>query len=619
MRGSVLARSRFAQSHRRRIAVFSLLTLAGLFWGRESRAEKPPDQIARMVKALDSGDQEALRKAAESFTSAPPSTIDTLSQLLESPDRRLRFCSVRALRELHAEAHRTVPRGLNMFLRDPEEEIRLEALNTLSLTGWPAAKTFIPAILKGFDERPPSEKVAILTTLRYFGHHSAHRIPWLLELARDQKLPEELRKTAISTTAYIIYELPWEHPFARQGVLAIYDLLRDEKMQEAASVSLTMLSVRHPVDLGPLVAFLRSSSDRDSLIFGLRAVQNRAPVAATAIPAIVSLGKDPKRPADAAGKLNVRVEAIETLGAIPTTTEESLTFLLSCLDDPEPQVEHAAVEALGKCGAAAAQAVPRLIFRARRSGDGNVRTQRLALEALSRISPKDQRVLDLLVKNTRNSSAVLRTIALAAIGEQQIVGEAVRKAAVDCLNDPWPGARGAAARVCILNEVNDARVIAAIREIGMGDPSDAWLRKDAIETAGLAARRNKQFVAVLREMLDKGPAENRHHVLRELDKLPGELDDATKAALLRCLDHPEEWHQVSAASILLKRGVMDDRAIERLAYWALRGIHSASALEGLAAAKALPASVVTRLKIFENAPDWQTREHFSKVASRAAK
>lgn len=597
------------------VVTMALIVVGGMVHNTSMGASSTMKAVAAMVKACQTNDGGAYHNAAKYFRSAPSSVVTEVLALLDSGDAATRCCSIEALKEMNLHAHSATGRVVKIFLDDPDEVVRLAALEAIPRIGWPIAVQIIPKMLRVFDARSDEEKQRILVAIGHFGQHSEAYVPQVIKIARDPR--HRARITAVRSLSYIVVQMPPGRRHADEGVAALIDLLRDDDVRLFAADALSLVGSQHQIDLIPIIQILKTSHDEPSLLSCLGVLQNQSRIARidTAIPAVIDLGRDSSRPADRIRRSHVVVTVARTLGVIGAKNDESIAFLLASLGEDGSLLDEAAVEALGMCGTAAKDAVPRLILRARRPFEGNTLLQRKAMVAIGRIAPSDPRVVDVLLKGTQHPSPDIREEAIAVIAEQQLISGPIRKAALHLLADESAAVRALAARVCVHNGEIGANVVSTIRELAMREPTSDVASRHAIAAARLGIGQSGACLSVLRNVIEEGPSGNRYFAVSALGDWSGKLDSDSTKAIARCLEDLDGLLQIEAASALLKHNSMESRAIDTLVHRAMRDSDPVPALKVLANTRHLPASVIAQLKVFEGAPDWQVGKLFGKIAS----
>lgn len=381
---------------------------------------------------------------------------------LNDPVPARRLAAIKALGAIGPGAAPSIP-ALTRALSDREGWIRCEAAMSLGKVG-PAAAGSAPAMFDAMRRASGFQAGLIAGGIAELGPSV---VPLLVEATRER--PGSVRRESL-------HALGLMGPEARGALGRIEELTRDHD----ALIRMEAASVLWSISGGPdaastLIEVLRDpdKSERSHSAYRLGLM---GPAAKSAVPALIGMleGEDPSDHEAAIGALGrigppslaalpamLRRSTAASPGVIPWAVSLAsigpggVPTLIEGLDDPDEGVRWTAAAALGKLGAAARDAVPRLY---RMSTSGRSADRVVASLALWRIA-RDGRVVPILVGSA---------------GKTDPRDQDERYAALDALAEIGPAAAEAVPTLrAQLSAENDSAITKVVQVLGLIGPAAA--------------------------------------------------------------------------------------------------------------------------------------------------
>jgi HEAT repeat protein len=296
--------------------------------------------------AIRSHAQDILRRIQPQSSSS----INALSQLLQSPDAYTRSLSAQLLGGIGKPAK---PRLLEL-LNDPNPNVTAAAAYAISrLPGTP--KSMLPALILKLKDKNPYVRAYALMALGNLGEFAKPAIPSLSPLRQDDN--EQVRPVATALLNYLSQSservYPWSDfsfapiisrptfgaPAAKSDpakpvrpISQVIQALQDAEEDQAVSDAIAELSRIGKPAIPALLPLLNNPYQT----IRIRATNGLSRIGQSAIPSLLPLLKQPNS--------NLRKMAVLSLSNMEKSAKTNLPVLIPLLQDPDPTVQSIAEE-----------------------------------------------------------------------------------------------------------------------------------------------------------------------------------------------------------------------------------------------------------------------------------
>ena len=177
---------------------------------------------------------------------------------------------------------------------------------------------------------------------------------------------------------------------------------------------------------------------------------------------------------------NVRTKAVDALGRIGPDAKQAVPALIKALSDPSADMRGRAAMTLGQMGAAAKESVPALV---KALGDTDVSVRRCAVLALYGFGPESKDIVAALVKSLEDPDMTVRMNAALALGRMGPGAKDAVPALIKTLGQKEAGLRAVAADA--LGGIGPAakEAVGELQRLAEKDP-EAFVRQYAHDALG---------------------------------------------------------------------------------------------------------------------------------------
>jgi HEAT repeat protein len=524
-----------------------------------------PGAIAALRLALKDGDPKVRSKAAYVLAWKNIDKKDNVALLLralgdrDSADRRW---AAWYLGRIEPDPLQVLP-GLVSALRDQNAFVRQDSAKALGALG-AGARSAAPALEALLDDKNESVRLTAALALWQTSGEKERTVSVLVKLlgynAGKIESFDSLMDKALTTD---------ETTFLRLAVTRSHTLL----VREEAMRALGAMGPAAQAAVPALVPLALAGESRSS------AARTLADLGSTAVPHLVRLldARDPR----------IRGSAAEALGQFGPVARPAIPRLLDCLNDPDTTLRGTAAEALGRIALEPQRVVPALRAAVQTPGSGGDK----AIEALGRFGPAAREAVPTLVEELREDRLHDRrgiVFALTHIGPE--AREAVpalvdvllaergnlRSAAAETLGRIGPAAAPAVPALCEVLGASDTdaqrNAITALGEIGpaaagsvarliraLDFEPDSWIPGHAAAALGKIGPNGKEAIPALRSALRNPNRRVRVRAAWALWRI-----DGSKEPLLAALGDELEDVRRDAASYLGQLGPEAEPAVPGL-------------------------------------------------------
>lgn len=312
-----------------------------------------------LIRLLRERDSFVRRQTWTHLPRLPLPVRRTIAQKYAPPQAEVvREAAARALGRLGAGAAPAIT-GLAKALRDKEGRVRTEAASALGSIGHDS----VPALINALDDNDARTRQAAAYALGQMGAEAEAAVPALSRSLNDQD------QTVRDSAAYSLTAI------GTPGFLALIQA-SGQVQEPARTVATRMLTNSYLTHFRAVSEFYLMVQDglparRKQALEALRAIRIASSLA---IQASLSALDDPAT--------EVRLAAIQTLGARAGTNQHAVQALITCLNAESPRIREEAARALGNIGEAARAAYPEL---SRRVQDTEESVSMAAREAMDKI------------------------------------------------------------------------------------------------------------------------------------------------------------------------------------------------------------------------------------------
>ncbi len=329
----------------------------------------PKVTVPLFAKLMQDSDPGIRLRVMQAVADAKGAAVPALIEALKNKSAAYWACLI--LRDIGPDAVGAVP-ALVEKLKDPDPEIRREAVLALAAIGSPDAAAKIAPLLKDDAARtaatfalgalgkiPTDAESTLRANVKSSDGLLSTTSLWALTRVHPDDV--QLKRAALTQ---IIARLKDQDPFVRTAAARALASLPPspeiagpifEKAMAEADETTTHYMLDALAGLGPqavprLIAALKYEALRAQTVYILGQI---GPAAVAATPALAKLTSDPDP--------NVAVEAAHALAKIGPGAKDAVPALIEVLKQPESKSAHAAVFALGMIGPGAAAAEPALL------------------------------------------------------------------------------------------------------------------------------------------------------------------------------------------------------------------------------------------------------------------
>lgn len=289
--------------------------------------------IGSLTRLLDDPDEKVRNIAGEALAEIGPASVPDLRAALESESSRMVIGAVRALGSIQSDAAPAAPRVALLFRESTEPTLRAEALNAVvRMTSDPAI--VLPLLLEGLKADDDAIIQSAASGLLRLRSHSAAIVPSLIEML-DSSSPD------VATRAADVLGR-----FGPRSNAAVPDLIRlagANQDEEAAATARQALVRIGPASVAPLLDWAAE--------LGVDGVDGQDwPVLALSqigTPAVPDLA----RALEISDSAAVKLVSTRAIGKVGSDAASAVPLLFGLLNDSEPRVRAAALDALVMVGA----------------------------------------------------------------------------------------------------------------------------------------------------------------------------------------------------------------------------------------------------------------------------
>jgi HEAT repeat protein len=451
------------------------LVLAGIFLLSLSAGSSAVDDgdTSRLIAAMHDRDWQVRREAALQLGAVPRAGSDIVVALrdgLADDDSRVRRSAATALGNIGSAAARATP-ALIVALDDRDAAVVQAAAVALGRVGRKASRAD-DALEQLLGSTNPDTRLAAGEALARMDRAKATSSQALVALLAD---PDAQTR---ADAAHALGQIDGDDNDVAM-YLALTKRLADDDADARRAAADALGALGRPA----VPWIIRSLSEANPVVLQAT-VDALANVGDAAVPALIETLEDPSRP------LLARQYAAKALARIGNGKGRVLPALVKRLDDKEPGIRVAAIEALGNLGPEAATATPDLLA-VMNDRDEDVLVREYAINAAARVAPGSQELDALLVEAVADTNARISEAAVAALvrirsgadntaavaasmADLQSADTAHRLAAVERLAMLGPYAKDAvpALAAIVETEANDPALrAAAARALGMVGPA----------------------------------------------------------------------------------------------------------------------------------------------------
>ncbi|HLU49551.1 MAG TPA: HEAT repeat domain-containing protein, partial [Planctomycetota bacterium] len=278
-----------------------------------------------------------------------PEDVETLATLLDhesNEEPEARWLAADALEILGPRATGAAVALGRAVAADPHSDVRWSAAAALGAIG-PGARDTVPILVRALDDESMDVVISACRALPRIGHEGRTAIPRLLELLRGDEIERSWRAA---------YGLGGFGQLADEAVPDLLRFLESENTDArwSAANNLNAIGTR-PAEVVPaLVAALERETIPQPKLAMIHALASFRPDANIAAKALIARVEDKDE------EEQVRLRALEALGALSNPPRAVVNGLAKALGSPEASVRRSALTAIERIGAAAADAVARL-------------------------------------------------------------------------------------------------------------------------------------------------------------------------------------------------------------------------------------------------------------------
>jgi HEAT repeat protein len=306
-------------------------------------AQKEPRALAVIQKVLKDTDAPLRRQAVLRLWRLGPAAKAAFADILElvnDPDVSVRTAAGYALGTVDPEDDRVVPLLIELLSDTKSLQVRAAAATSLTRVGKKGSRA-VPALIKALDVKTVSDptwanaaQARVIAALGQMGADAADAVPALLKVLRDRRVDQRVHAEAIKTLGMI-------GPAAREAAGLIAGFLGDTTHRSDASLALVKIG---PAAV-PVLQNVLKAKDPELRHQAIATLINMGPAAREAAGALAGLLGD-------AGHRDAARLALVKIGpaAVPS--------LQQALKTKDPRVRAHALNALGRIGPAAREALP---------------------------------------------------------------------------------------------------------------------------------------------------------------------------------------------------------------------------------------------------------------------
>lgn len=377
----------------------------------EALAKIGPPATESLARALRDADHSVRALAAEKLVHLDPEGIEALGQALEDASAAVRILAVRTLAQPGRNTSKLAP-AIAKRLDDGEGSVQKEAAIALGkIKAEPAV--IVPPLIRALSKKDESVSVTAREALLTVGPPA---VPILAKSLKDSARPAQTRMCAV---------LGQLGPDAREAVTPLIELLRlrDDTLHAAVADALTRIDGPAVPELTKLLGHADSSLRKRSA----KVLGKFGPAAKDAVPALIEMLRHEDASVRSASiqalgkigagaaprlldELRKRPDHDPLIAATAATGKPAVTGLVKLLRGNDLSLRMTAMEALGRMGPPAREAIGPLIVV---FSDPNYRAGVKAAESVARIGPAAvgdlARVLD-------DKNLVMRKLAAIALG-----------------------------------------------------------------------------------------------------------------------------------------------------------------------------------------------------------
>jgi HEAT repeat protein len=418
----------------------ALTTLAHA--GEDAQAAVPD-----VVKALGDSVHEVRMAACQGLPRMGPAgrrcLPDLLAALLKDPDadlRRQALVAVRRTGRNYPDDHETIARLVLPYLDDPEEQIRRDAVWALYGLNRPRiAPLVLPRMVE--ELRDPNNAVSGIAE-DLVRHAGAAAVPHLARLLADET-SIEVRCNVLEMLSDLSVETKLVLPVLLRTLSD-----RDPRLREAAYSALSCMEKGESA-VPALVDRLLCRGDQDR-VWAAKALGRMGKRARVAVPALLPLLRDSPGP--------LRLAVLKALLAMEPDAADAFPVYAPLVHDRSPYIRNLAVQGLAGLGPAA---LPALLEALQDASSESVRLQ--AANGLKNLKGPADKVLPALSRALNDSSHQVRTAAALGLAELGPSAAPAVPLLTTALSDADPEARAAAAQA--LGRVGAREAAAALKRL----------------------------------------------------------------------------------------------------------------------------------------------------------
>ena len=287
-----------------------------------------PRAVPGLIEDLHGEDVQAQQLAAMHLGQIGPAAkaaVPPLVNLAQSGDSYPATTAAGALPPIDLSAARQVMTTWLPRLQDPDPQVRREAASVLSALG-PVAKPAVPALLIILNDPNSVVRERVVRALGSIGLPIDAVIGGLIQALHD---PEwTVRYAAVTQFSFSGFSSP-------ESLAALQELTKDSNQTVARSAQSAVASAQRPISVSVYIYTLGQPRDRTYPLLQLAKLGPRAAEAAPQLAALLTA----ERPLE-------RYLAACALESIGPSAKGSLTALEQSVQDPDPVVRAAVVEAM---------------------------------------------------------------------------------------------------------------------------------------------------------------------------------------------------------------------------------------------------------------------------------
>jgi HEAT repeat protein len=348
------------------------------------------DAVPKLMVALDDEDDVVRQLAADGLGNQgerATAALPKLVEMLASPSAGVRRAVATALGKIGPDAS-IVLEALFGVTRDRDPSVRARVIWALGVAGSPRSAPFL---IGGLSDSNEEVRRMAIESLGRHKELAAEAVPRLAFALGDRD--EEIRAQAAWALG---------NSASARGVPALVKALQDDSaiVRKSAIVALAQLG-NEALDAVP--ALVQTAHDSDVEVRRTAAAAMRSFSSPHIIPALKELLDDQ----DA----GVRKSAIDTLSSLNADVFDLLPTLSEAMSNSDPYVRRQVAAAMGRSGSGGAG-----VHLAKALEDPDLEVQTAAIEALSSLGPSATHAVDQLVRSLQSQHVEIRRAAAAALG-----------------------------------------------------------------------------------------------------------------------------------------------------------------------------------------------------------